>query len=182
MKYSLVAGRMCPPAATGKWDVSRISAKLKFWDDRGLDIVKRALDYPDDNVKSKAVFIVLALGIEKEKAEEVALSVVKKYMYKTTKDYGYEDKETTDGTKKVLMPGFEKEDAWELENKVIKDMWACWNSISALGSLKSKKAIPLLKHIKEKNKSRYRFYVCKEDKYAPVAGALEEILESRGGK
>lgn len=155
---------------------------LKFWDERGLEIIKRALDYPSDEVKGWAAIALASLNVEKEKTEEVALNIVKKYMYKTEKDYGI-GRKTILGetyTEEYLLPGYEGKDIKKLKEQVIKDTWACWRSIFALGKLKSRRAVLLLKHIKENNTEGYE--VCWEHIDGWAESALKLILEDEGGK
>ncbi len=131
-------------------------SKLNFWDKRGLEIIKRAIDYPSDEVKGWAAIALISIGIEKEKVEEVAFSIVKRLMYKTKKDYGFKTSDGPKGPHNVLLPEYEGKNIRELEEKFYSDGRACDRSMAVLGRLKSKRAVPMLKHIKEKNtKSEY---------------------------
>ncbi|MEW6066709.1 MAG: hypothetical protein AB1610_00195 [Nitrospirota bacterium] len=154
-------------------------SKLKFWDERGLEIMKRAIDYPSDEVKGWAAIALVSLNIEKEKVEEVALNIVKKLMYKTTRDYGFEVIGGHSNPEWVLLPNLKGENLQELRNKFSSDIRACNYAISTLGRLKSKRAIPLLRHIKENNTEGDK--ACWENNVnKPAEHALERIIENGG--
>jgi len=44
----------------------------EFWDERGLKILKEAIDYPTDEIRAEACIFLGHLGIEKEKASKLA--------------------------------------------------------------------------------------------------------------
>lgn len=157
-------------------------SELKFWNERGLEIMKKAIDYPSDEVKGWAATALVSLNIDKDKAEKVALNIVKKLMNKTEKEYGIGRREIPGKTytEEYLLPGYEGKDKRELEKLVSRDRWACWNAISALGRLKSKKAVTLLNYIKENNKGVDK--VCWEYRGGYAEGALNMILEDGGEK
>ncbi len=145
------------------------SREWKLWDERGLEIIKRALNYPQDQVKAEAALFLAELGIDKEKAEEVAIAVIKKFKDKTEKAFGLNNEEI------VRIPRTEQE-RYAIE-KARNAILACEYAMDALEVLKSKKAIPLLMHVKEKNIEW--FYSCKSKK---AEEALEAIRRNGGKK
>lgn len=152
-------------------------SKLKFWDKRGLEIIKKALDYPSEEVKAWAAMALVNLDIEKAKAEAVAFSIVKNLMYKKWNEYGisWDDKRGI-----VPLPGYEKKFN-ELHEKYTSDVRACDRAMGVLGRLKSKKAVPSLRYIQKNNTEAGN--VCWENLADKTAEhALERILENGGGK
>ena len=150
----------------------------QIWDERGLKIVEDALDNPKAEVAVTAARLLTEMGRDKGECEKVALEILKKYIHKTEKDYGYEVIGGPSNPKWVLLPEYKNKKLEDLEKPFYSDMRACSYSMTLLGDLKSKKAIPLLKYIKENNTAGG--FVCWEnlaDKSAEHA--LEKI---EGGK
>lgn len=138
----------------------------KLWDERGLEIIKRALDYPQDQIKAEAALFLAEMGIEKGRAEEVALTIVEKFKDKTKKNYGLNIDEVAS---RLTQAG----------NQFHDDGVACDYAMKASSVIKSKKAIPLLEQISERNVDSS--YVCWK---RPADEALKNILgdEKRGVK
>lgn len=155
----------------------------KIIDERGYAIVEKALSNPKAEVRIHATKIMLdSKKITKEKAEEIALEIVEELKDKTLKDYGLALK--PGGIYDIIpLPG-STVDFKKAEAQAHSDGRACEYTINMLGDFKSKRSIPLLKHIHEKN-TRVE-YVCQENlshAYGPpVERILKSILENGDGK
>lgn len=146
-------------------------------DERGYKIVEKALHNPKADVSISATKLLLESGrIGKQKAEDIASSILEKFMDKTEKDYGI-------GRRKIpgkryseiyVLPGYEGKRLDELEKLYNSDGRACDKAMQMLGELRSKKAIPLLRIIKETHKDVG--WVCWENAADRTAEkALEKI-------
>jgi hypothetical protein len=135
----------------------------KLWDERGLEIIKKALVYPPDKIKAEAALFLAEMEIEKEKAEEVALKIMEKFKDKTAKDYRLSIEETAS---RSTLEG----------DRFYNDGVACDYAMEALSLTKSKRAILALKHISERKAEWW--YVCWK---RPAEEALKKILENNGG-
>lgn len=134
-----------------------------FWDERGLEIIKRALNYPEIEIKAEAALFLSQIGIEKQKAEEVALTIVEDLKDKTAKDYRLPiDKVPT----RLTPEGDQFYDA-----KV-----ACDYAIEALSNMKSEKIVSTLRMISKNNTEWWN--VCWK---RPADEALKKIMEKREG-
>jgi hypothetical protein len=171
------------------WEIRKESGKepiishTKLLDIRGQELLIKALDYPSDEVKAAAATRLAEMGIEKEKTESAALGIVQKLMHKTEKDYGIGQQRVPNETytKSYVLPGYEGKKLEELKEHFSSDLRACNNAIFALGWLKSKKAVPLLKYIMGKNTEGGN--VCWEDIVnSPATNALEKINKGGNGK
>lgn len=146
----------------------------KLWDERGLEIIKRALSYPQDQIKAEAALFLSEMEIEKQKAEEVALRIVEKLKDKKREDYGFTIIGGPSNPKWILLPEYEGKNLKELEEYYYADSRACTYSLEALGIIKSKKALPLLNQIKEKY-SKTNGWVCWK---IDIDKALKKITEN----
>lgn len=162
----------------------------KIIDERGYAIVEKALKYPGAEVRISAVKLLLeSKKIIKEKAEEVALGIVNELKDKTLKDYGLVAINPKESIDVKALPS-SNIDVGKADKQHSSDSRACDYTISMLGDLKSKQAIPLLKHIHEKNTGLE--YVCHENLGAGggiarggggiAENTLKRILENRGSK
>jgi len=147
----------------------------QLWDERGLKIVEEALDNPTAEVAITAARLLTEMGKDKEKCEKVAIGILKQYIHKTKKDYGFEVIGGPSNPQWVLLPKYKDKTLEEVEAPFYSDMRACSYAMSLLGDLKSKKAIPLLKNIKENNTNSN--YVCWENRADKSAEhALNKIM------
>jgi len=145
----------------------------KIIDEKGYKVVEKALNNPKFEVKIIAAMLLLdAKKINKEKAEEIALEILQELKDKTLKDYGltYDPKGVA---KVILMPGVNI-DLKKAHDQEKSDGRACEYTMSFLGSLKSKKALPILRHI-EKNNTEW-WYTCWNNH------AKEALLAIEGGE
>lgn len=156
----------------------------KIIDERGFVIVEKALKNPRAGVRITAVKLLLdTKRMTKEKAEEIALGIVEGFYKRKENYYGIGRKKIKGETysETFVLPGFEGKTLSELERSLHSDGRACDYAMSILGDLKSKKAIPLLRYIKENNTEVGD--VCWENLADKTAEhALKNILENGGGK
>jgi hypothetical protein len=141
------------------------SAPGKIIDERGYSILEKALNNSRAEIKISATKLLWeSKKIKKEKAEEIALGILEKLKSKTLKDYGYET--IPELPPSPNMPG----------SKIYySSCRACDYTISMLSDLKSSKALPVLRFIRDNNTKWW--YVCKRG----VKEAIEAI-EKKGGQ
>ncbi len=123
-----------------------IVSPTKLWDERGKEMLIRALKYPTNEVKAFAARS-LARMRERELAEPVLLDILKRLKDMQLKDYGL----TKEDYKKYGEGG--KEEAYQ---QYLSDSRALGTTVSILGyELKSKKAIPFLKDVVNNPEASY---------------------------
>ncbi|MBI5695909.1 MAG: HEAT repeat domain-containing protein [Nitrospirae bacterium] len=113
-------------------------------DERCKGILKKALNYSNDEVKSYAAYYLTKLGLEKEACERLVLCFIELNKMKTVEAYGFR---IEDG-----VPDGEKAE------KYYSDGRACDVAMLTLSMLKSKKGYTLLQEI-EKNNTEW-WYLC----------------------
>jgi HEAT repeat protein len=64
----------------------------KLWDERGKDIIIKALSYPGDEVKAYAALKLVDMGVEKELAEATAIKILERLKDKKRRDYSLSDR------------------------------------------------------------------------------------------
>ncbi len=133
-----------------------------LWDKRGLEIIKNALSYPDIDIRAEAAMFLAQMGVEKDKAEEVALRIVEELKDKTHKDMGLSNES-------IITSGNTEQEQKTVE-KVYNAGRGCDYAIEALGELNSRKAIPILQYISKNNTEWYQ--ICDDRK---AKNALESI-------
>ncbi len=162
----------------------------KIIDERGYKIVEKALNNTKAEVRIHAVKLLLdAKKITKGRAEEIALGILKELKDNTLKNYGLM-LEPNKIYSIIALPSAGVVDVKKAEEREHSDARACETTMHLLGDLKSKRAIPLLKHIHEKNTGLE--YVCHENLGAGggiarggggiAENTLKRILEDRGNK
>ena len=130
----------------------------KIIDERGYKIVEKALNSPKSEVKISAVKLLLdAKKINKEKAGEVALGILHELKAKTLEDYGLTYAQKAKGVGVIPLPGVNI-DVGEAHEQERSDGRACDYTMSLLGRLKSKRALPILRHVLKNNTEWW--YVC----------------------
>jgi hypothetical protein len=144
-------------------------------DERGYEIVEKALVHEKSEVRITAVKLLLdARELSKEKAEDVAFGILEELKDRTIKDYGLEIGPEGGINDLRPVPGSGITDVKEARQQEDSDGRACTYAMELLGDLKSKKALNILKDIKHKNTKWW--YVC-------LFGIKESIkmIESDGG-
>lgn len=64
-----------------------VVSHTKLWDVRGKDILKKALNYSNDEVKAFAAVSLAQIGQERNLVENTAINILEKLKYKKEKDY-----------------------------------------------------------------------------------------------
>ncbi len=130
----------------------------KIIDEHGYKIVEKALNNPKAEVKITAVKLLLeSKKITNEKAEEITLGILDKFKDYTLKNYGL----THDPSaihKIIPLQNSSEINIDRATQDRNSDSRACEYTMSFLGRLKSKKAIPPLRYI-EKNNTEW-WYNC----------------------
>lgn len=157
-------------------------------DNRGYEIVAKALDYQRAEVRISAVKLLLeSRKISRTKAEEIALNVLENLKDKTLKNYGLTLRPGA-VYDLIALPGANI-NVNSAKEREYSDARACENAVEVLGELKSKRAVSLLKQIHQKN--THVDCVCFEnlergDGIARGGGmaenALQRIFKSEGEK
>jgi hypothetical protein len=117
----------------------------KLWDERGKEILIKALSYPSDEVKAFAAVRLAEMKVDTEEVEKTSFQIVEKFKNTTIKDYGF------DPQKGVPAVG-PRADLFYSNGR------ACTYAIHALRDINSRKAIPLLNYIKQNNRDWW--FVC----------------------
>jgi hypothetical protein len=120
-------------------------------DERGKAILVAALDNPRAEVAMTAAKHLYEMGIARDKCEKAALTILKKYINKKNKDYGFEITGGPSNPKWVLLPAYKDKNLNELEGEFASDFRACSYAATLLGKLKSAQAVPLLEYMKKNN-------------------------------
>jgi hypothetical protein len=103
-----------------------VISHTKLWDERGREILIKALNYSSDEVKAFAAVSLAEMGIEKKLVEATSIRILERLKDKKKKDYGTEQEWHSDGR-------------------------AGYHAISALEKIKSTVSISLLKYLIENN-------------------------------
>jgi len=114
-----------------------VRSHTKLWDEKGREILVKALNYSSDEVKAFAAARLVDMG-ERGLAEPVLLDILKRLKDMKLKNYGL-----TKGEYKKYGEGG-KEEAYKKYNT---DWRALYTAISRLGKSKNKKAIIMLKDV-----------------------------------
>lgn len=128
------------------------NAPGKIIDERGYRIVEKTLNNPKAEMRvSAAKLLFESKKLTKEKAEEIALNILKNF--KGMEEYGIRMDPKT--YKIVAIPGSGITDVETAEKRKGSDFRACENAISLLVNFKSRKAIPALEKISQNPGASY---------------------------
>jgi len=145
----------------------------KITDERGYSIVEKALKYPGAEVRISAVKLLLeSKKITKEKAEEIALGILKELKDKTLKDYGLM-RDPKNIYAIVSIPASGIVDVEGVQQRHHSNSRACEYTISLLATLRSKKAIPILRSIEKSNTEDEAWYNCKDNNARDALHVIE---------